>query len=326
VHCSEYISEYLAAHADDELTPFQRHQAEDHVGECSPCQRRLGNEFALKELIHRHVNRARSPAELRLRIRATLHEASALGATNVAAKVGLRASSHVRDSTVMRRNGTWREAMRRIRRPQIWIPLGIAGSLVMVLALLTSRPGGPMPAIAGGSVPAFDAAISKYLEFQRGFIPDVPPEALTSGEGINHAREADRNPVQRVTASNDSGESWPYREVNMPDDLLDLSAAGYQIVDGRVDHLPNHRLVTYTLYGGRAGQILSLCFKDATMSAPVGAVDWLGLRSFYAYKGYSICLSFYPVGHFVSILVSRMPLRQLVSYVASADTATVAEK
>jgi hypothetical protein len=108
--------------------------------------------------------------------------------------------------------------------------------------------------------------------------------------------------------------------------LLDFSAAGYQIAGGRVDHLPNGRLVTYTLYQSDAGQILSLCFSDPSMSAPIGAVEWLGMRSFYTYKGYSICLSFYPAGHFVSILVSRMPLHELLSNVASADTTLISEK
>jgi hypothetical protein len=62
------------------------------------------------------------------------------------------------------------------------------------------------------------------------------------------------------------------------------------------------------------------------MSAPIGAVDWLGTRSFYIYKGYTICLTFYPAGHFVSILVTRMPIRQLLRDVASTDTLIISQR
>jgi hypothetical protein len=41
--------------------------------------------------------------------------------------------------------------------------------------------------------------------------------------------------------------------------------------------------------------------------------------------GYSICLTFYPTGHFVSILISRQPLQQLVWAVTLAETA-IAQK
>lgn len=327
MHCSEYISEYLAAHADNELTPHQRRDADQHAGECTTCRRRLANERALKELIRQHASLTKAPAELRLRIRAALHETVFPASSANTLSVGTRTSSHDRDGTGAQRSGSWRAAGERLRQPQVWVPVGIAGSLILVLALLTGRAIQPVAMIASRPIPAFDVAISKYREFQREFIPNVPPEAFTSRDGTLYAWVVDRNPIQRVAANDDSDDiSRSYREMNMPDDLLDFSAAGYQIVGGRFDHLPDRHLITYTLYGGNAGQILSLCFSDPTMSAPIGAVDWLGMRSFYTYKGYSICLSFYPAGHFVSILVSRMPLPQLLRYVASADTTTISEK
>jgi hypothetical protein len=61
------------------------------------------------------------------------------------------------------------------------------------------------------------------------------------------------------------------------------------------------------------------------MAAPVGAVYASGEHSFYDYMGYSISLTFYPTGHFVSILISRQPLQQLVWTVTRAETA-IAEK
>jgi hypothetical protein len=61
------------------------------------------------------------------------------------------------------------------------------------------------------------------------------------------------------------------------------------------------------------------------MAAPVGAAYAAGVHSFYDYMGYSICLTFSPTGHFVSILVSRQPLQQLVWAVTLAETA-IAQK
>ncbi|HEX4211678.1 MAG TPA: hypothetical protein VHY56_14860 [Candidatus Binataceae bacterium] len=179
--------------------------------------------------------------------------------------------------------------------------------------------------MASTSVPAFDIAIGKYLQFGREFQPNVPPEAFNSGDGMLYAWVIDGNSVRRVADDGPESEdiSRSYRDVEMPDDLFDFSAAGYHIAGGRVDRLPNGRRVTYTMYQGDAGEILSLCFSDATMAAPVGAVNWVGMRSFYTYKGYSICLSFYPTGHFVSILVTRMSVQQLLREVASTDVIAI---
>ena len=215
-----------------------------------------------------------------------------------------------------------------MRRKRLWIPIGVAGALVLLLVLLTGR-GLRQPAVAqAAAIPAFDVAINKYLQFGREFEPNVPPEAFNSRDGMLYAWVIDRDSLQRV--ANDGPESddisRSYRDVDMPDDLFDFSAAGYHIAGGRVDRLPNGRRVTYTMYSGDAGQILGLCFSDASMAAPVGAVDWVGMRSFYSYKGYSICLSFYPTDHFVSILVTRMPLQQLLREVANTDSVTISQR
>ena len=109
----------------------------------------------------------------------------------------------------------------------------------------------------------------------------------------------------------------------MPDDLLDLSPVGYHLAGGRAETLLDGRPITYTLYTSDARAILGIAYPDAAMAAPIGAINWVGMRSFYEYRGYSICMSFYPAGHFVSILVSQMPVSQLLNDVAAAD-ATVA--
>jgi hypothetical protein len=98
-----------------------------------------------------------------------------------------------------------------------------------------------------------------------------------------------------------------------------LSAAGFDLVGGRIDKLPDGRPVTYTYYDGRGGALLDIRFRD-TMAAPIGAVSWLGLQSFYQYRGYSICLTQYPSGHYVSIMITRAPLDQFIGDIALTDS------
>jgi hypothetical protein len=184
---------------------------------------------------------------------------------------------------------------------------------------ITSQSGTP----SNAAVPAFDLAIDKYLSLQRNFRPNVPPEAYSNADGVDYAWVQSRDPLQRVaTAETDAADdvARAYREMSMPDDLMNLSPAGYRLAGGRAERLPDGRPITYTLYAGNNGTILSICYPDAAMAAPVGAINWFGMRSFYRYKGYSICMSFYPAGHFVSILVSRMPVNQLLNDVAVADS------
>jgi hypothetical protein len=83
--------------------------------------------------------------------------------------------------------------------------------------------------------------------------------------------------------------------------------------------LPDGRPVTYTLYRRGPESILSLDLKDSQMSAPVGAVYWLGMRSFYEYKGYSLCVTFDSQYHSVSITVTRAPLTDLIRDIALSD-------
>lgn len=319
--CQEYISGYLAAHADSELSPSQLKGAEAHLGGCERCRSLLIRERAIKQAIRQQVRLNKAPAGLRLRIRSALKETPVPTVTG--SGEWRRAGQHTHD---LPRSEPVRPSMtRRLPPARVLIPVGITGALVLIIALATGRMIQPTEAMAGAAVPAFDVAIDKYLQFSREFQPNVPPEAYNGANGVLYAWVMDRNSVQPV--ANDDPESEDiarsYREIDMPDDLFDFSAAGYRIVGGRVDRLPNGRPVTYTMYQSDAGQIVSLCFSDSTMAAPIGAVDWLGMRSFYSYKGYSICLSFYPTGHFVSILVTRMPVEQLLREVANTDAVAI---
>src|ERR1700719_2154023 len=74
VDCREYIDEYLAAYADDELGASELRDAEEHLSGCARCRARLSDERTLKALVRQHSGSVQAPADLRLRIRTTLGE------------------------------------------------------------------------------------------------------------------------------------------------------------------------------------------------------------------------------------------------------------
>ena len=327
--CREYIAEYVSAHADGELTPQDRRAADEHVAKCASCRALLADEHSLKTLIRRDAAFVRTPPDVRLRIRAALGD---IAETKInrepsrsAQAMARRGSSVDRDSVIPRREERMRPAPSRSRTWLWGSVVGVVATLLVTVALVAGHLGSSGSIGMAAPVPAFDMAIGKYLALERNFRPNVPAEAYANADGTVYAWVQDRDPVQRISndAATDTADdvARAYRQMSMPDDLIDLSPAGYRLAGGRADTLPDGRPITYTLYASDLGTILSICYPDASMAAPVGAVNWLGMRSFYQYKGYSICMSFYPAGHFVSILVSRMPITQLLNDVAAADSA-----
>lgn len=330
--CSEYISKYLAAQADDELAPHERRIAGDHLAKCARCRAMLAKERSLKALLHRSAGIVRTPADVRLRIRAALGEIAESQQERHASssnRIALaQRESSARDNFDHANRFATRGVARSARNLLLASAGGAAALLIVTLAIFAGRATNRNDAKSNFSVPAFDMAINKYQVLQSDFAPNLPPEAYSNTDGSVYAWVQSRDPVQRIaTETTDKVDdvARSYREMSMPDDLLDLSSAGYSLTGARADRLPDGRPIAYTLYTGASGTILNICYPDASMAAPVGAINWLGMRSFYEYKGYSICLSFYPDGHFVSILLSRMPVKQLLEDVATAD-ANVAAK
>jgi hypothetical protein len=325
--CSEYIAKYLAAQADDELAAHERRVADDHLAKCADCRALLTEERSLKALVRSRAGLVRTPPDVRLRIRAALGEVSEARNFERDANLPKRAAAIQRDHR--ERAGIIRRGVARLSRNGLWASAGgVAAVLIIMLAILAGRTANHAATKSATAVPAFDLAIGKYLWFQRDFAPNLPPEAYSNSDGAVYAWVQDRDPVRRVaTATTDKFDDLAraYREMSMPDDLLDLSPAGYALSGARAERLPDGRPVTYTLYTSAGGTILNICYPDSAMAAPVGAVSWLGMRSFYEYKGYSICMSFYPAGHFVSILLSPMPVRQMLDDVAMADATGAAD-
>ncbi|MGH7949804.1 MAG: hypothetical protein ACREQF_11300, partial [Candidatus Binataceae bacterium] len=87
---------------------------------------------------------------------------------------------------------------------------------------------------------------------------------------------------------------------------------GFTLVGGRLDRLPDGRIVTRTFYRGDRGVILCSRFQANGMEAPPHAAREVEGHYYYSYRGYSICVSFDAVGRFVCLLVSNVPLKTFV--------------
>lgn len=299
--CSEYVDKFLSAHADGELASRERRLADSHVGGCTACRTRLAEERSLKVLVRQHTNIVKVPAEVHLRIRA------AIGEMTDPNFIGRNLSTRGQDSD---RRFLWP-----MRQTHVWAPIAAAAAVLLFLAVYSGRSGTPAPATQFHPVPVFDLAIIKYDSLTRYFVPNVPSDR----NGTDFAWVMDRRDSGQPDAGMREDIGRSYSEADMPDDLFNFAPTGYQVSGGRLDRLTDGRPVTYTLYRGSRDAILDIGLKDPEMSAPVGAVYWIGMHSFYEYKGYSFCLTLSSPGHFVSITLTRAPLTELIRDVAMAD-------
>lgn len=164
MNCTEYITAYLSAHADGELSGDELRRAQEHAGGCARCSRRLAEERQLKALVRKHAGAAALPAHLRERLSRALDE-----------------ESHGRAGGIAR-----------LRRPAVWIPVAIAASVAIAIVLVRGiaiEPGGqPTHVAAHTGVADFDYAIAKYDAFTRGFHPNVPSSSFAEvGEAYSDA-------------------------------------------------------------------------------------------------------------------------------------------
>ena len=72
MNCEEYITNYLSAHADGELTPAEERAVAQHLGSgpddgCAVCRARLAEERLLKALIRRQAATVKTPEEIQAR-------------------------------------------------------------------------------------------------------------------------------------------------------------------------------------------------------------------------------------------------------------------
>jgi hypothetical protein len=172
--------------------------------------------------------------------------------------------------------------------------------------------------------PAFDLAVEKFDKLSEEFIPNTPSEAADNNQGAYYAWVMDREGGER-SREESADLARSYRDAGVPEEVYDFEPAGYGLFGGRLDESPDASRAAYTLYRGEKGQILSICMHAPEMAAPVGAKYWGGPHTFYEYKGHSLSLTFGPQGHYVSILVAREPVTDLLRDVAVAEGASTAQ-
>ncbi|HEY6419727.1 MAG TPA: zf-HC2 domain-containing protein [Candidatus Binataceae bacterium] len=266
--CGTYIDNFLAAHVDGELEGEDKRRADQHVAGCANCRAELEEQRALKALLRERAGMLRTPAPVRVSLRAALDSADA------GARVEARPPAAAQRPS------------RRLRSARIWAPIAVAAAAVLAIILVHNR----QPAFA--SIPEFDMAVASFATFERHFEPNV-----------GSATPADVSDAYLIH--------------NMPGYIWNFWPSGYRLVGGRIDRLPDGRPVAYTFYRGERGDILCTYVK-APLIEPVGARA-VGSHAYYQYKGYSICLSYYPNSGYLCILVSPRPLNQFVQDIADSS-------
>jgi hypothetical protein len=339
MNCDEYVNQFLSADADDQLSAVERYLAEEHLHGCDQCRAWLGEELALKASIRRHIGTVKAPADVRLRVRTALGEAAERGTRHARISASARKSfredatrqpvfSTIRRRAAVPRHSSNETAGRAIsarrwlaiqfKRAQYLAPIGfviivLAASTVMFRVNFKSM-SGQSTRDYQKSIPAFDFAIDRFNEFSQGFSPNVPAEAFGRDNGAYFAWVEESDPLRHVSAELPDI-SASYEKIQMPPEFCDFALAGYELVGGRIDHMPDGEPVTYTLYRKQTSSILSIGLKQR-FSAPHDGY-WFDNHGLYSYRGYSICLTIYPNGHLASIIVARTPMVELLRDVAA---------
>jgi hypothetical protein len=312
--------------------------------DCAQCRAKLDEELALKAFIRRQIGTTKAPADVRLRIRAALGEAAErrMGRagvwTSTRTSLGMDGAGRPPVFPALRRSAAsvgkaGREASdfapsaRRwlaiqLKRAQYLAPIGFVVILLAVSTLwfrVNSRnvSGPPLPGYER-SMPAFDFAIGRFDELSQEFSPNVPAEAFSPDNGAYFAWVENDDPLRHVSVELPDI-STSYEKMRMPAEFCDFALAGYELVGGRIDRMLDGSPVTYTLYRNQTKSILSIGLKQR-ISAPQDGY-WFSFHAFYSYRGYGICLTIYPVGHFASIIIARMPMVELLRDIAVSDMA-----
>jgi len=282
LNCADYIENFLAAHADGELVGDELRAAQEHVAQCAKCRELLAQERALKALVRTRVGVLRTPAELRATLRSALDSADGVQAGAGGGDFGSRSAGRLK-----------------LRSPGVWVPLAVAAAIALfmlvpralyrqtetVISQATATPQA-VPLTPGG-VPEFDIAIATIEQFNRRFEPNV------TSDSFGHISDA-------------------FMRAKMPGLVLNFMPAGFKLVGGRLDRLPDGRLVTRTYYRGELGVILCSRFLANGMQAPPNLDHEVQGYYYYRYRGYSICVSFDAAGKFACVLLSNLPLKTFV--------------
>jgi hypothetical protein len=147
--------------------------------------------------------------------------------------------------------------VRRFSRPQLWVAAAsLAACLTLIIFNLQKR---------SAESPVFDAAIASYVDSERKFVPTV---------GIESTDDL------AVALVNQFGVPL----------VWDFSSIGLTSQGGRIDKLPDGKVVAYSLYKGSKGSLLCIINRREAFRFPSGDQVVKGIH-IYRYKGYSIAVT-----------------------------------
>jgi putative zinc finger protein len=268
--CREYLENYLAAHADGELSSAELIAAEKHLEECDRCPAMLADERALKTLLRERLQKVAAPAQLRAAIRATLDRADA-ERDDSAASPDRAYPDRAYDDRARK------IAPRRSRAR--WAGLAALAATVVIALLVRGWRNGHQPPTD------LDVAIQEFNTTEQHFEPD--PSTGTYG-----------------------GVAADYHSAKVPDFIWNFEPVGYHLVGGHVGTLPDGRAASFTLYRGPDGAIMCMRVQVPNVTIPPGGHQMAPDRYYYNHQGYSVVLTVEPAPHWLCFLVSRMPEEQ----------------
>ncbi|HEY2524852.1 MAG TPA: hypothetical protein VGI29_07320 [Candidatus Binataceae bacterium] len=286
MNCEEYIANYLSAHADGELTRAEERAVIQHLGSGldDGCTR-------CRVLL----------VEERL-LKALIRRQAATVKTPEGMQARISAAlDRLDDGSAPRRIG--RAAIRELKRPRTWAPLAAAAMLLVVIWAGGGLPGlhRETPSSGVSAIPAseaLDQAVYSYETFETAFRPTVPSASLAEI-------------------------AMAYGSAEMPDLMWNFELAGYGVVGGRIDRLPDGNPVTYTLYRGRNGDILCTRYKASDFAMPPSAIGEVHGHMLYEYEGYSLCVTVSKADHFICVLTTSEPMDELKHDISLAQAFSV---
>ena len=145
---------------------------------------------------------------------------------------------------------------RRFSKPHWAAAASLAACLTLIIFNLERRSVGS---------PVFDGAIASYVDSERNFVPTV-------GKG-----SADDLAVALID------------QFGVPL-VWDFSSIGLTSQGGRIDKMPNGKVVAYSLYKGGKGSLLCIVNRREAFQFPSGDRVVKGIH-LYRYKGYSIAVT-----------------------------------
>jgi hypothetical protein len=198
------------------------------------------------------------------------------------------------------------------RIPIVAAPAELRDRIIAALDRETARPAAKPARITRrrlwfGSVAALAAAAVVAVIVIRGMSPSHPPDPALEAAARDYLQSeqsfrsaAGLSSVDNLAMALATEFGFPY--------VWDFSSLGLVLSGARIDHLPNGKVMAYSLYKGPRGSILCINFRQLDYYPPQGDKELDGVR-FYRHKDLWIGLVRY--GSVFCLLVSRLTPAQM---------------